>query len=74
MLSRYDEYDELDICDMRIILRIYYGKYMNVAEWNDENDMVLWNVAIWWMVELDGMMIAIWLLFSLNDMLECLDD
>ena len=46
MLSRYDEYDELDICDMRIILWIYYGKYMNVAEWNDENDMVLWNVAI----------------------------
>ena len=26
------------------------------------------------MVELDGMMTVIWLLFPLNDMLECLDD
>ena len=29
-----------------LLLRIHCGEYMNVTEWNDENDMVLWNVAI----------------------------
>ena len=39
---RYDEYDAIEL----YVMQIYGYEYMNVAELNDENNMVSRNVAI----------------------------